>query len=91
MICILVPGFIDCDFTFPFPLTSTLKPIFLKLLLHLLLINQQHQVLHFLFLIVLSILSRLATDSELILISKGILLYIFFAIDLNTGAATVAP
>ena len=91
MISILVPGFIDCDFTFPLPLTSTLKPIFLRIFIASLCEKPETSGTIFLIFNVLSILSRLDTDSELILISIGILLYIFFAIILKTGAATVAP
>ena len=91
MVCILDPGFIDCDFTLPFPLTSTLKPIFFRTFIASSSERPATSGTPLFIFNLLSILSRLETDSELILTSNGILFYIFFAIDLNTGAATVAP
>ena len=75
----------DCDFTFTSPLTLTFKPTFSKTFVA----SSSDKLLAlgttFFISIVLGFLSSLANAFELILISKGMLLYIFFAIDLKLG------
>ena len=79
------------DFTFTSPLTSRFKSTFSKTFVA----SSSDKPLTFgttfFISIDLGFLSSLANAFELILISIGMLFYIFFAIDLKTGAATTPP